>query len=166
MKRSIAHVGMPKLGHIQFKWPKNCCKEWSVNGSRTLKGTCKGVIIPFTKRSNFCKIWKSRYFHRSIYWFSLELLSTPVNSNMSVMKREFLLIFVEKSEIKECHPYNDKYRHWEIVITVAQLDLQIFDTWWGYSSYLEVNISIDIIVKMMIIYIRNWKCKSLFIFRM
>ena len=55
---------------------------------------------------------------------------------------------------------------WEIVITVAQLDLQIFDTWWGYSSYLEVNISIDIIVKMMIIYIRNWKCKSLFIFRM
>ena len=34
---------------------------------------------------------------------------------MSVMKREFLLIFVEKSEIKECHPYNDKYRHWEIV---------------------------------------------------
>ena len=78
--------------------------------------------------------------------FSLQLLFTPVNSNMSVMKREFLLIFVEKSEIKECHPYNDKYRHWEIVITVAQLDLQIFDTWWGYS-YLEASISIDIVVK-------------------
>lgn len=60
--------------------------------------------------------------------FSLELLLTPVNSNMSVLKIEFLLIFVVKSEIKECHPYNYKYRHWEIVIKVAQLDLQIFDT--------------------------------------
>ena len=62
--------------------------------------------------------------------FSLELLLTPVSSNMSARKREFLLIFVVKSVLKEHHPYNDKYRHQEIVvITVADLDLQIFDTW-------------------------------------
>ena len=36
--------------------------------------------------------------------FSLQLLFTPVNSNMSVMKREFPLIFVAKSEPEECHP--------------------------------------------------------------
>lgn len=28
----------------------------------------------------------------------------------------------------------------------TELDLQIFDTWWGYS-YLEASISIDIVVK-------------------
>ena len=62
--------------------------------------------------------------------FSHELLLTPVNSNMSARKREFLLIFVVKSVLKEYHPYNDKYRHQEIVvITGTDLDLQIFDTW-------------------------------------
>ena len=67
---------------------------------------------------------------------------------MSVMKKEFLLIFVVKSELKECPPDNDKYRHQEIVVVmVEELDLQIFDTFWGYSPNLKASISIDTIVK-------------------